>query len=166
MIDIMSLSKITYGLYLISSFDGDKVNAMAANSVMQVSNNPLLLAAVVNKDCLTAEYILKSKVFNVMPLAENTDLAFIGNFGFRSGRGFDKFAKTPYEKGALGAPIIKQNTTAVYEAALRDTVDAGTHYLFIGELKAAKVLSGGQCLTYDYYTNVIKGKTPAGAPHS
>ena len=53
------------------------------------------------------------------------------------------------------------------EVEVNNTVDLGTHTLFIGEVKDAGVLKEqGKALTYDYYHHVIKGKTPAGATHS
>ena len=41
-----------------------------------------------------------------------------------------------------------------------ETVDVGTHLLFIGEVEDAQKLSDETPLTYDYYHKVLKGKTP------
>ncbi|MDR0291431.1 MAG: flavin reductase family protein [Elusimicrobium sp.] len=165
MIDGGALLKIPYGVYILSSFKDDKINAMIINSAMQVTAEPARIAVSVNKRSLTYEYILASGVFALMPLTEKIDFPFIGRFGFRSGRNFDKFAGVKYEKGVLGAPVVLENTTAVIEARADKNLDVGTHVIFAGEIKEARNICAAACLTYDYYRNVIKGKTPQGATH-
>ena len=43
------------------------------------------------------------------------------------------------------------------------TLDVGTHTLFVGEVVDAEVLSDDAPMTYTYYHTVLKGKTPAKA---
>lgn len=161
------LNYITYGLYIVTSFDGERKNGMIVNTVFQVTAQPARMAISVNKNCLTHEIIEKSRVFAAMPLEQETTLPFIGIFGFRSGRTFDKFAKIPYKIGFLGCPVVTEHTLSYMEVEVQQTVDVGTHTLFIGEVKDAGVLKPhGQALTYAYYHDVIKGKTPAGATHA
>lgn len=138
---------------------------MIVNSLVQVSSEPAKIMAAINKNSLTCEYILESKVFAAMPLAQNTALPFIGIFGFRTGRTFDKFANVKYKKGVLGAPIVLEHTTACYEAEVEKIIDVGTHYIIVGLVKETENFTQDKCLTYDYYHNVIKGKTPKGATH-
>jgi len=165
MTDEAALLKLPYGVYILSSFREDKINAMIINSAMQVTAEPPQLAVSVNKHALTYEYILASGVFALMPLAEKVDMPFIGRFGFRTGRNFDKFAGIKYEKGFLGAPIVLDNTTAAIEVKVSKNLDLGTHVVFAGEIKEAKTICSDACLTYDYYRNIIKGKLPTGATH-
>ncbi len=160
------LNYITYGLYIVTSSDGEHKNGMIVNTVFQVTAEPARMAISVNKNCLTHEIISKSCVFAAMPLEQETDLPFIGIFGFRSGRTFDKLAKVPYKTGFLGCPIVTEHTLSYMEVEVSQTVDVGTHTLFIGEVKDAGVVKpNGTALTYDYYHHVIKGKTPVGATH-
>lgn len=98
------LNYITYGLYIVTSVDGEKKNGMIVNTVFQVTAEPARMAISVNKQSLTHEMILKSRVFAAMPLEQNTPLPFIGTFGFRTGRTFDKFAKVPYKTGFWAVP--------------------------------------------------------------
>ena len=86
------LGFITYGLYIVTSSYEGKDNAMIVNTVFQVTAEPARVAISVNKESLTHELIGKSRVFAAMPLAQTADLPFIGRFGFRTGRNFDKFA--------------------------------------------------------------------------
>ncbi len=161
------LNYITYGLYIVTTVDGEKKNGLIVNTVFQVTAEPARMAISVNKQSLTHEMILKSRVFAAMPLEESTPLPFIGTFGFRTGRTFDKFAKVPYKTGFLGCPVVTEHTLSYMEVEVQQTVDVGTHTLFIGEVKDAGVLKPqGTALTYAYYHNVIKGKTPKGATHA
>ena len=161
------LGYITYGLYIVTSSWEGKDNAMIVNTVFQVTAEPPRVAISVNKESLTHELIEKSRVFAAMPLAQNTDLHFIGRFGFRTGRNFDKFAGLNVRHGALGCPIVQDHTISFLEVKVEQTVDAGSHTLFIGKVEdGACMMSGGVPLTYEYYHKVIKGKAPKGATHS
>lgn len=161
------LSYITYGLYIVTTAHNGQQNGMIVNTVFQVTAQPARVAISVNKQCLTHELISQSGVFAAMPLDQTATLPFIGTFGFRTGRTFDKFAKVPYSLGVLGCPIVKEHTLSYMEVSVEQTVDVGTHTLFIGQVKDVGILnSGAKAMTYDYYHHVIKGKTPAGATHA
>jgi ferric-chelate reductase [NAD(P)H] len=163
-IDIRAFYDMSYGLYIIgSSLDG-KNNAMIVNSVMQVTAQPEKVAVCVNKETLTHEYIIKSGYFSAQPIKEGADMMFIGNFGFRTGRDFDKFAKYKYKLTQNNIPVILENTIDVFEIKTDKTVDLGTHTMFIGTVLYAEVLSEeGRPLTYSYYQTVMRGNTPRGA---
>jgi len=80
------LHNISYGMYIVSSNKGDLLNGQIANTVFQVTNEPITIAVSINKQNLTHEFIEASSCFSVSVLAEDTPLKFIGKFGFRSGR--------------------------------------------------------------------------------
>lgn len=161
------LGYITYGLYIVTSSWEGKDNAMIVNTVFQVTAEPPRVAISVNKESLTHELIEKSRVFAAMPLAQDTDLPFIGRFGFRTGRNFDKFSGLNVRRGALGCPIVQDHTISFLEVKVEQTADVGTHTLFIGKVEdGGCMISGGVPLTYEYYHKVIKGKAPKGATHS
>ena len=90
-IDPRALSDISYGVFIVTSACERKINGMIANSVFQVTAQPPKIAIAVNKEALSHEYILKSGRFCVQPVREGADLPFIGIFGFRTGRTFNKF---------------------------------------------------------------------------
>ena len=162
--DIKALRALSYGLYIVSSKKGDKINAQIANTVIQISNDPPTIAVSINKDNLTNEYIGESGVFTVSVLSEETQLSLIGHFGFNSGRNMDKFAEIDYKLGDNGAPYLEDNILAFLEAEVISETDAGTHTIFIGKLTNAQVLSEGNPMTYAYYHQVKKGGTPKTAP--
>ncbi|MBR3603778.1 MAG: flavin reductase [Elusimicrobiaceae bacterium] len=163
---IDGLNCITYGLYIVSSSFEGKDSAMIVNTVFQVSAEPPKVAISVNKECLTHEIIQKSHVFAAMPLEQKTDLPFIGRFGFRTGRNFDKFAGIDIKRSSSGMPIVQEHTLSFIEVKVEQEVDVGTHTMFIGTVQEARCSSLHQePLTYEYYHKVIKGKAPKGATH-
>lgn len=160
------LQYITYGLYIVTTSDGKMKNGMIVNTVFQVTAQPPQVAISVNKQSLTHEILRRSGHFAVMSLAQSATLPFIGIFGFRSGRTFDKFAKVPFTTEKTGCPIVTEHALSFIEARVQQTVDVGTHTIFVGEVIHAGVLNPTEKpLTYDYYHHVIKGKVPSGATH-
>jgi len=162
--DLGALYKISYGVYIVGSHKGDKINAQIANSVMQITSEPATVAVSINKKNLTYEYIKDSKVFSVSILCQTTPLPFIGNFGFKSGRDTDKFKDVKFKAGRTGSPIITENTTGDFEAEVIQEIDAGTHTIFIGKVVEAEVSNDLPVMTYEYYHLVKKGTTPKTAP--
>ncbi len=162
--DLKALYKLGYGLYIISSMKGQKLNGQVANTVFQITSQPPTIAVSINKTNLTYEYIRQSKVFTASILAQDTPLAFIGHFGFKSGRDIDKFKGIKYKVGVTKAPIVTDHTLAYLEAKVLQEVDAGTHSIFIGELVGAEVIGEGEPMTYAYYHQVKRGTTPKTAP--
>ncbi len=161
-----SLNCLSYGLYIVTSADGATKNGLIVNTTFQVSADPAKIAVCVNKNSLTHDVIEKSRVLAVMPLEQATPMVFIGNFGFRTGRNYDKFAKVAYQTGQTGCPLVTQHTLSYIEARVSQMVDVDTHTLFIAAVVAGNVFQPqGIPLTYEYYHTVIKGKTPAGATH-
>ena len=101
-----------------------------------------------------------------MPLDQTATLPFIGRFGFRTGRNFDKFAGVSFTTEKFGCPIVQEHTLSFLEGEVTQTLDVGTHTLFVAEVKNAGVIQPQAVpLTYAYYHHVIKGKVPPGATH-
>ncbi|QTA38416.1 flavin reductase [Thermosipho ferrireducens] len=159
-----ALYKIFYGMYIVSSFDGEKLNGQIANTVFQLTAEPPLLGVSINKENLTHMLIEKSGIFTVSVLAKEAPMKFIGLFGFRSGRDIDKFKEVSYKIGLTGAPIVLDNTVAYMEAKVVNKVDCGTHTIFIGEVTEADILADKDPMTYAYYREVKNGKSPKTAP--
>ncbi|MDD3838993.1 MAG: flavin reductase family protein [Clostridia bacterium] len=161
---INALTKLNYGVYIVSSAKEDKLNGQIANCVFQVTAEPAVVAVSINKDNLTHEYIHESGCFSLSVLNTEADFKFIGKFGFRSGRDIDKFEDTEFKEGVTGCPIVTERCSAWLEFKVVDTMDVGTHTLFLGELVDAEILKDVQPMTYQYYHEVIKGKSPKSAP--
>lgn len=159
-----TLHKISYGMYIVSSKKGDKLNGQIANTVFQVTSEPPAIAVSINKINLTHEYIKDSMVFAVSILSKDTPMKFIGNFGFRSGRDIDKFKNANYKIGTTGAPVVLESTIGYLEADVIDSIDVGTHTVFIGRVVDAETIKEGELLTYEYYHELKRGLSPKTAP--
>ena len=158
--DLTALFKMTYGLYVVSAeAEGQKAGCII-NTATQVTAEPPRMMVAVHKDNVTTGVIQRAGAFTVTALDMTADMPYIGNFGFRTSAGYDKFEKYGCETSAVGSPYSPEHVCAVYACKLIDTVDVGTHYLFIGEVEDAQVLSSEEPLTYSYYHAVLKGKTP------
>jgi ferric-chelate reductase [NAD(P)H] len=155
---------LSYGLYIVTSKDGDKTNGQIINTAIQVTSEPPRVSVIINRKNLTHDFIDTSRVFAISVLDERAPLTFIGLFGFRSGRDTDKLSKTRFKPGVTGCPLVTEHTLSVLEARVVDRVDLGSHSLFIGEAISSEVLRDGQPMTYQFYHRTLKGKEPATAP--
>ncbi|MBO8153721.1 flavin reductase family protein [Thermovirga sp.] len=163
-IDTRALFGISYGLYVLSSRLEDKLNGQIASVVVQVTSDPIVLACCLHKDNFTTKCIRESRMFSISILEEETPMTFIGNFGFKSGRDIDKFSSCKCELTERGVPYTPDYSLAVIEAEVISEVDVFTHVLFFGKVVHAKVLKDGTPMTYSYYHEVKKGKSPKHAP--
>lgn len=159
-----TLHKISYGLYVICSKKGKKINGQIANALFQVTAEPQTIAVSINKKNLTHDFIENSKAFTVSVLSENTPLQFIGTFGFKSGRNIDKFNDVKYKLGKTHIPIVLDNSLAYVEAKVIDKIDVGTHTIFIGRVEGGEILTEDKPMTYEYYHKVKGGFSPKNAP--
>ncbi len=162
--DSKALYRIGYGVYIIGSKKGEKINAQIANTIFQITSEPPTVAVSINKKNLTHEYIHESRVFSASILNNEAPLSFIGTFGFKSGRDTNKFDGIKYKIGSSGAPVVLDYAVSSLEVKVTQEVDAGTHTLFIGQVVEAEVLSDKPTLTYEYYQQVKRGSTPKSAP--
>ena len=82
MIEKEAMYKIPYGLYMLTTTDGEKQNGCIVNTVFQITSvNPMICVSM-NKDNATHDAIKASGKFSAAILSEDTDPAVIGTFGF------------------------------------------------------------------------------------
>lgn len=163
--NIEAFFKLTYGLYIVSSRDGKRINGHVSNTVFQVTAQPPQIAIATHKNNLTTEFIRKSKVFAISVLNKEVDLSFLGPWGFKSGREVNKFDQVEYKFGKSGAPIVLSKCIAWFDCELVQEIDTGTHIIFIGRVVDNDLIQPlEKPLTYDYYREVIKGVSPENSP--
>jgi rubredoxin/flavin reductase (DIM6/NTAB) family NADH-FMN oxidoreductase RutF len=161
--NLEALRKISYGLYIVTS-GTTKFNGQIANTVFQMTSNPVTIAVCINKQNFTHELIRETRVFAVSILSKSTPLKFIGNFGFRDGKDFDKFGGVDFKVGKTGTRIVLTNCVAYIEAEVIEELNADTHTLFMGRLIDCQILSSEEPMTYAFYGEVKHGMTPSSAP--
>ncbi|MDL2264542.1 flavin reductase family protein, partial [Synergistaceae bacterium OttesenSCG-928-I11] len=162
--DPKALFNLSYGMYIVGSRRGEKLNAQVANAVMQLTGDPITMAVCLNKQNFTEECLLSHGAFSVSVLEEDVPMTFIGQFGFKSGRDIDKFEGVNYATGSLDVPVVKDWCLSGFEAKIIDRIEVHTHVLFVGEVVSSEVFKQGIPLTYANYHLVKKGKSPKTAP--
>ncbi|MBE6555411.1 MAG: flavin reductase [Ruminococcaceae bacterium] len=156
--DNKAMYKLSYGLFVVTARDG-KDNGCITNTAMQVTTTPNRITLAVNKENFTHDMILKTGIFNVSILSEDAKFDVFERFGFQSGRDTDKFADySDFARAQNGVTYITNGTNAVICAKVHDTVDLGTHTLFIADVTDALTLSDAPSVTYAYYHAHIKPK--------
>ena len=66
--NLKALHKLSYGLYVVTSRKGDRLNGQIANTVFQITPEPPTIVVSINKNNLTWEFIRESRVFAVSVL--------------------------------------------------------------------------------------------------
>jgi flavin reductase (DIM6/NTAB) family NADH-FMN oxidoreductase RutF len=159
-----TLHKISYGLYVVSSKKENKINGQIANTVFQVTSEPPTIAVSINKQNLTHQFIQESRKFAISILSKETPMKFIGHFGFKSGREINKFKDVNYKVSNADAPIVLDNAIAYLAAEVIEEANIGTHTIFIGKVVETEIFKDKEPMTYAYYNEVKRGKTPKAAP--
>lgn len=153
-----ALFQLSYGLYVAASKFDKKMNGCIVNTVMQVTSNPLQIAVAINKENLTCEITQKSKMLSLSVLSETAPFSLFQHFGFQSGKTTDKFVDYPFALTSQELPYLKEHTTAFIDCKVIDTVDLGTHVLFICSVNDCDVISGEKAMTYSFYHEFVKPK--------
>lgn len=163
--DINALFKVSYGIYIVSSINKTgQYCGFIGNAFTQVNSEPPTFALIVNKKNFSHTFIEESGLFSVSILSEDAPLPFIGTFGFKSGRDFDKFQNTHVKTGIKGLPIVLDYSVAYLTCEVFKTVDMGSHTIFIANLIDTDVLENKPPMTYLYYRDIKKGTTGKNAP--
>lgn len=165
MIDNKAFYKLSYGLYIVSSFSDGRLNAQIANTVFQITSDPIMFAVCINKKNLTHEYIEKSKLIGVSVLSTEAPMDQIKRFGFKSGRDFNKFEGISYKLTESGIPIVLDNAASYFELQVEKEIDVSTHTMFICKVLNAELLENKDQMTYQYYQDVKSGKISRTKPN-
>lgn len=154
------LNLLSYGVYVVTTLDGERSVGCIANCAMQITYDTLCVS--INHDNYTNGCIKKSKKFAVSILGEHVNDSVIPTFGFNSCRDIDKFEKTKTVK-IDGLEVLTDSVGYVI-CELTGEFETETHTVFVGKMKAGDVLKQDTPMTYDYYHKVKKGKSPKAAP--
>ena len=154
--------QLSYGVYVISTWDNGRPTGCTANSAMQITSEPATIAVSINHSNYTNQCIKENGRFAISILGENSDPGIIGTFGFKSGRDHNKFDEVEMKIGGF-MPVVA-DACAYIACEVVDMMETSTHTVFLGRVTDADVLKKDDAMTYAYYHNVIKGKSPKAAP--
>ena len=154
------LRDLSYGVYVVTTKKDNKNVGCICNSIMQITSDKIAIS--VNHDNYTNSSITKSNKFAVSILSKNADLSIIGMFGYNSSKDIDKFKDIDYEI-INDVPIII-NSIGYIICDVTDKMETETHTIFLGKISDCKKNNDETPMTYAYYHNELKGKTPKNAP--
>ncbi len=158
----IAFQKLSYGVYVVSTWDKGRPTGCTANSAMQVTAEPATIAVSINHDNYTWQCIQDTGKFAISILGEHSAPSIIGTFGFKSGKDCNKFDEVEHLiKGYM--PVVA-DACAYVVCDVIDKMETDTHTVFLGKVLDADVLKEDTPMTYAYYHNVIKGKSPKNAP--
>lgn len=153
-----AMFKLSYGLFVLTA-GGEKDNGCIINTVTQITDSPKRISIAVNKANYTHDLILKSGTFNVSILDTNADFALFTRFGFQSGREANKFeGLESVARSENGLMYLTEMSNAFLSGKVIQTLDYGTHTVFIADVTEAKVLESAPSMTYAYYFDHVKPK--------
>lgn len=153
--DSKAMFKIGYGLYVLT-VEG---NGCIINTVSQVTTTPNRVSVTVNKQNYTHDILLEKGTFNVSILTTEVPFSIFERFGFHSGKDVNKFdGFNSIATSDNGVYYLTGYTNAYISGKVVNSLDLGTHTMFIADVTDCKVLSDTSSVTYDYYHKNIKPK--------
>lgn len=153
---------LSYGMYVTTSFDKDTPVGCITNSVIQVTSNPATIAVSINHENYTNQCIMKNKKFAVCILSEQTDSSVIGTFGFQSSKEINKFETIDYHL-EKDLPVLDCSCGNILCEVI-DKMETDTHTVFLGKVIHTSNYQKQEPMTYRYYHQERKGKSPKKAP--
>lgn len=162
--DKTAMYRLSYGLFVVTANENGRDNGCISNTLIQAASKPNRVAFALNKANLTHDMVLHTGIFTASILSEEATFDLFQHFGFQSGRDVDKFADFRDVKDAAnGTKIITRGTNAFISGKVIQSIDIGSHTLFIADVTDMEVLSEAPSATYAYYMSSIKPK-PEKAP--
>ena len=157
--DKKAMYKLTYGLFVLTANLDGKDNGCIINTAIQVTSDPNRISIAVNKSNYTHDLIMETRKFTVSMISQAADFELFKRFGFQTGREVNKFAGfNGCRRGYNDCAIITEGTNAYISGWVEQTIDLGTHTLFIAQVTDMAVLADTPSASYEYYQSNIKPK--------
>ena len=146
------LSKITHGVYLLTTRLGEKDNGCIIDAVAQATSMPERILICVNKQNLTHGMIVAAQRFNLSVLTEEAPMKVYQHFGMQSGLNVNKFENCEVEmRSANGILYLPKYINAVISGQVEQAIDLGTHTLFVAKVTESFKVSDAPSQTYPNY---------------
>ena len=161
--DTAVLNNITYGMYIVTTKDNNKNVGCIINTVMQITSKNPIISISLNKENYTNKALKENKKCAISILTEETKQKTISTFGYFSSKDIDKFKDIEWEE-INNLPVVLENISGYIIGEVIDIIDVNTHDVFLIKIKNTKQTSNKTPMTYKYYHEVLKGKSPSKAP--
>lgn len=129
--------KIPNALALVGSRAGDEQNAMTTSWITQLSMDPVLIGVGVDNDAVTHRLISDGGSFTVN-LWNAEDTKVFVKFSKPATNDGDALNGWPVRPATTGAPVF-EGAMAWMDCEVRQSIDLGTHTLFVGEVVEAVI---------------------------
>ena len=152
-----AMYRLSYGLSVLTTCLDGRDYGCIINTAAQVTSEPNRISIAVNKANHTHDMLVQSGRFNISILSEAASFATFQRFGFQSGRDVDKFAGYDgCKRSENGILYVNEGTNAYISARVEQSVDLGSHTLFIASVEDMDVMDEAPSATYAYYQSSIK----------
>jgi len=129
--------KIPNALALIGSASGDEWNAMTASWITQLSMEPVLIGVAVDNKAVTHRLITEGGSYTVNLWSPEDTKTFV-KFSKPATRDGNTLNGRSVQLAGSGAPIFDE-AIAWMDLKVQQTINFGTHTLFVGEIIGAEV---------------------------
>ena len=157
------MHEMPYGLYIIGCRDGDGINAMMADWVMQVSFEPRLVAVSFENDSNTLKHVIEHKAFTVNMLAQDEESMELarrfaqpssgdkvkGRKGAEATKVHHKLDGVECQLTGSGCPVLSA-AMAWFECEVEDSFPIGDHTMVVGRVLDGRIEKEAEPMTSGY----------------
>ena len=161
--NIDALRDLSYGMFIVSSSFNNEDAGCVVNTVTQITSVNPTIAISINKDNYKNKIIKESKRLAISILSTDTDIKTISQFGYKSSKDINKFIDINYEI-INDLKIVNDNICSYIIGDVVNIINVDTHDIFIIRVVDMKKVSDKIPMTYKYYQDNLKGKSPKNAP--
>lgn len=162
-LDTRVFHSLSYGLYIVTSQDNDRRNGQ-----LIISPSRLLPSLIGWLSLLTRKILLlnssRTAAFSRYLCLKKPPPRFYRPFRFQIRERHRQICQSSIQNRCNRGPLVIEHALSVMKANVIEQIDSGTHTIFVGEVVRSEVLKEERPLTYQYYHENLKGKTPPNAP--
>jgi flavin reductase (DIM6/NTAB) family NADH-FMN oxidoreductase RutF len=140
-----ALAALTTGIYVLTVRVGERQHGMSSSWATQVSGEPVLVMAAVDRQHFTHQLLLDSGAFALNIVGAQSKHLEDYFYSARSHRA-DNLAPFALDTGVTGTPLLR-DALAALECRVVSAHAAGDHTLFVGEVVAVQVRTVDRPLT-------------------
>lgn len=138
-----ALGKVVSGVQILTLKSGDEESAMLASWVIQAGFEPPTLTMAVKKGRAVEELLRDGTAFCVNVLEKDNAGPFFKHYGKGFAPGENPYVDQEVRRGECGAGILV-GALCYLEGEVRDSMDAGDHMIYLGEIKDGGMLQEGE----------------------
>ena len=156
--DSKAMFNISYGLFVVTANEKEKDNGCISNTVIQVTDIPLRISVTINKNSYTHGMIMRTGFMNVSILSQEAQFEIFRHWGFQTGNLVDKAVGIKFSRAENGIIYLTEGANAVLCGKVYNSIDLGSHTMFIADVTDAFCMNDTPSATYAYYSSNIKPK--------